>query len=73
LPPRSSDLNILDFNLTGHFQSLMKHPVDDVEPLRNRTVADFQKIRDTPGIWDRLLVAMRRRAEACVQAGGGHM
>jgi hypothetical protein len=26
-----------------------------------------------PGIWDRLWVTMRRRAEACIRAGGEHM
>jgi hypothetical protein len=26
-----------------------------------------------PGIWDPLQVAMRCQAEACIQAGGGHM
>jgi hypothetical protein len=44
--------------------------VDDVETLRNRILAGFQTIRNMPGIWDRLRVAMRRRAEACIQAGG---
>jgi hypothetical protein len=46
-------------------------PVDDVETLRNRIVAGFQTIRNMPEILDRLRVAMRRRAEACIRAGGG--
>jgi hypothetical protein len=45
----------------------------DVETLRNRILAGFQTIRNIPGIWDHLRVKMRRRAEACNQAGGGHM
>jgi hypothetical protein len=44
--------------------------VDDVETLRNRIVVGFQTIRNMPGIWDRLRVAMRRRVEACIQAAG---
>jgi hypothetical protein len=44
-----------------------------VETLRNRIVAGFQTTRNMPGIWDRLRMAMRRRAEACIQAAGGHM
>jgi hypothetical protein len=28
-------------------------------------------MRNMPVIWDLLRVAMRRRAEACIQAGGG--
>jgi hypothetical protein len=34
---------------------------------------DCRQYANTPGIWDRLQVSMRRRAEACIQAGGGHM
>jgi hypothetical protein len=47
--------------------------VDDVETLQNQIVAGFQTICNMPGIWDRLLVAMRRLAEAYVQVGGGIM
>jgi hypothetical protein len=44
-----------------------------VETFRNRTVAVFQTIQNMPEIWDRLRVAMRRRAEPCIQAGDAHM
>jgi hypothetical protein len=44
-----------------------------VQTLRNRNVAGFQTIRNMPGICTRLQGALSRRAEACVQAGGGHM
>jgi hypothetical protein len=44
-----------------------------VETLRNPIVAEFQTTRNMTGIWDRVRLAVRRRAEACVQAGGGHM
>jgi hypothetical protein len=30
-------------------------------------------IFSVPGIWDRLLMAVRHRAKACIRAGGGHM
>jgi hypothetical protein len=73
-PPRSPDLNRLDFYLWVHLKSLVYlSPVDDVETLRNRIVAGFATIRNMSGIWDRLRVAMRHRAETCIQAGGGHM
>jgi hypothetical protein len=36
-------------------------------------VARSQTIRNMPGIWDRLRVAMRRQAKPCIQAGGAHM
>jgi hypothetical protein len=48
-------------------------PVDDVETLQNGIVAGFQTIRNMPGIWDRLQMAMRHQAETRIQARGGHM
>jgi hypothetical protein len=33
----------------------------------------FRTTHNMPGIRDRLRVAVIRRAEACIQAGGGHM
>jgi hypothetical protein len=73
-PPRSTDLNLPNFYLWGHLKLLVySHSVDDVETLRNRTVAGFQTIRNIPGIGDRIRVAMRCQAEAYIQAGGGHL
>jgi hypothetical protein len=71
--PRSSDLNSLDFYLWGHLKSVYSSPVNDEETLRNPTVAGFQTIRNMPGIWDHFWVAMRHRAVASIQAGGGNM
>ncbi|KAJ4451228.1 hypothetical protein ANN_02688 [Periplaneta americana] len=72
-PPRSPDLNPIDFYLWGYLKSLVySSPVPDMESLRNRIVADCEEIRNTPGIWDRVRRAMRHRYEACIQAGGGH-
>jgi hypothetical protein len=73
-PPCSSDLNPLDFYLWGHLKSFVcLSPVDDVKTIRNRIVASFQTLRNIPGIWDRLRVAMRHQAESYIQAGGAHM
>jgi hypothetical protein len=53
-PLRSLDLNSLDLYMWNHLKSLVySSPEDDVETLRNRTVAGFQTIRIMPGIWDR--------------------
>ncbi|KAJ4425767.1 hypothetical protein ANN_27390, partial [Periplaneta americana] len=72
-PPRSPDLNPLDFYLWGHLKSLVySSPVPDLESLRNRIVACSEDIRNTPGVWDRVRRSMRRRCEVCIQAGGGH-
>jgi hypothetical protein len=68
------DLNRLDFYLWGHLKSLVySSPVGDVGILRYRIVAGSQTICKMPGIWDCLRVAMRHGAEACIQAGGGHV
>ncbi|KAJ4434880.1 hypothetical protein ANN_23451 [Periplaneta americana] len=54
-PPRSPDLNPLDFYLWGHLKSLVySSPVPDLESLRNRIVACSEDIRNTPGVWDRV-------------------
>jgi hypothetical protein len=72
-PPRSPDFNPLDFCLWGNLICFAYLSQVEMETLRNRILAGFQTIRNMPGIWDRLRLAMRRRAEACVQAGGGHV
>ncbi|KAJ4440078.1 hypothetical protein ANN_08211 [Periplaneta americana] len=54
-PPRSPDLNPLDFYLWGHLKSLVySSPVPDLESLRNRIVACSEDIRNTPGVCDRV-------------------
>ncbi|KAJ4439349.1 hypothetical protein ANN_07471, partial [Periplaneta americana] len=71
-PPRSPDLNPLDFYLWGHLKSLVySSPVPDLESLRNRIVACSEDIRNTPGVWDRVRRSMRHLCEVCIQAGGG--
>ncbi|KAJ4444666.1 hypothetical protein ANN_06463 [Periplaneta americana] len=72
-PPRSPDLNPLDFYLWGHLKSLVySSPVTDLESLRNRIVACSEDIRNTPGVWDRVRRSMRDRCEVCIQTGGEH-
>ncbi|KAJ4435828.1 hypothetical protein ANN_18447 [Periplaneta americana] len=65
-PPRSPDLNPLDFYLWGHLKSLVySSPVPDLESLRNRILACSEDIRNTPGVWDRVRRSMRHRCELC--------
>jgi hypothetical protein len=72
-PPRSPDLNPLDFFLWGYLKSLVySTAVNDAATLRERIVDACQTIRTTPGILELVRNSMRRRAEACIQAGGGH-
>ncbi|KAJ4440508.1 hypothetical protein ANN_08649 [Periplaneta americana] len=61
-PPRSPELNPLDFYLWGHLKSLVySSPVPDLESLRNRIVACSEDIRNVPGVWDRVRRSMRHR------------
>lgn len=72
-PPRSPDLNSLDFYLWGHLKTLVYHtPIMTLEELRNRIIDGCETIRNTPGIFERVRNSMRRRAEACIEARGGH-
>ncbi|KAJ4442736.1 hypothetical protein ANN_04327 [Periplaneta americana] len=73
-PPRSPDLNPLDFYLWCHLKSLVySSPVPDLESFRNRIVACSEDICNTPGVWDRVRRSMRHRCEVCIQAGGGNI
>jgi hypothetical protein len=46
-PPRSPDLNILDFFLWGHLKSLVYlSQANNVKTLRNRIVAGFQTVHN---------------------------
>lgn len=72
-PPRSPDLNSLDFFLWGHLKHLVyTTEVETVEELRNRIIASCETIRHTPGIFERVRQSMRRRIEACIAVGGAH-
>lgn len=72
-PPRSPDLNSLDYFLWGHLKTLVySTPVQTEEELRNRITDSCNIIRNTPGIFQLVRESMRRRVEACILAGGGH-
>ena len=72
-PPRSPDLNPLDFYLWGHLKALVyRTPIQDVQSLRARIMAGCETIRNTPGIFQRIRDSIRRRVDACINADGGH-
>lgn len=73
-PPRSPDLNPIDFFLWGHCKALVyeQGPLQNVEELRRRIIRAFNEIRNTDGIFHRVNHSMYRRAEACIIANGGH-
>lgn len=72
-PPRSPDLNPLDFFLWGHLKSLVyTTPIQHLEDLRNRIIVGCETIRNTPGLLQRVSMQLNRRIEACILADGGH-
>lgn len=72
-PPRSPDLNCLDFFLWGHLKTLVySTPIHTVEELKIRITDSCETIRNTPGIFYRVRESMRKRVEACILAEGGH-
>lgn len=72
-PPRSPDLNPLDFFLWGHLKSLVyKTPINTEAELRQRIRDSCDQIRHTPGIFQRVRESMIRRANACIEVEGRH-
>lgn len=72
-PPRSPDMNPLDFFFWGYCKSLVyARPVDTVEELRERIEAAFETIANADRMLDRVNESIYRRANACIFANGGH-
>lgn len=72
-PPRSPDLNPLDFCIWGYLKSLVYNtPVGNIEDLRNRIVASCETIRNSPHVFDSIRHSMRRRIDSCITTEGGH-
>jgi hypothetical protein len=72
-PPRSPDLNPLDFYLWRHLKPLVyAAPVDNEEALHHRVVDACQTIRNYPSNFERMRRPMMRRVEACIESHGGY-
>lgn len=72
-PPRSPDLNPLDFFVWGYMKTLVYNgeEIDDVEDLRQRIFNAAERIRyEAP--FQRVRGNFTRRVEACLRADGGH-
>ena len=70
-PPRSPDLNILDFFVWGYVKSLVEYCRDNREDqVREAIVAAFNTI--TPDMAHRATHNVVSRAELCIQEGGRH-
>lgn len=72
-PPRSPDMNPLDYFLWGHMKTIVyRTDVENAEDLQQRILAAGEEIRNTPGVFERVRSNFHRRLEACMQAHGGH-
>lgn len=70
-PPRSPDLNPLDFFLWGHVKNVIyREPVNTEEELRNRIQEAFATI--TPQMITDSKLSLLRRARLCLEMDGGH-
>lgn len=70
-PPRSPDLNVLDYFVWGHVKNLVEHRRDSTEnEVREAIVAAFDTI--TPEMIHRATRNIIRRAEICVREKGRH-
>lgn len=72
-PPRSPDLNPLDFFFWGTMKDLVyETPVDSEEDLVARIVAAADVIREKPRVFARIRQSLLDRCRACIEAEGGH-
>lgn len=70
-PPRSPDLNPLDFFFWGRMKELVyKTPVEDEHELVARIVAASAEIQDDPNVFQNVRESMHKRCRACNAAGG---
>lgn len=73
-PPRSPDLNPMDFYFWGHMKTLVYNGVDinDEDELRHRVFQAAETIRAMPNTLERVRNNWLRRLQACVDSDGGH-
>lgn len=72
-PPRSPDLNPLDFFFWGYMKSLVYDTTPpNVEALRDRILQARIRIRNDRGLFQRLKRNFLRRCRLCVRMNGGH-
>lgn len=72
-PPRSPDLNPLDFYLWGHIKQLVySRPIPNIDVLRQRIEEGFQTIKNNPRILPRVRRNLIKRLAACREANGNN-
>jgi hypothetical protein len=72
-PPRSPDLNPLDFYVFVYLEArVCAAHIDNEMALNHRSVETCQTIRNYPGIFAGTRRSTTRRVEACIESRGGH-
>jgi hypothetical protein len=72
-PPRSPDLNHLDFYLWGHLKSLVyATPVNTQQELWQRVWVACDTVKTSPGVFERVRQSTVRSARACVEVEGSN-
>jgi hypothetical protein len=73
-PPRSPDLNPLDFYLWGHLNAIFHAaPVDNEEALHHRIENAYQTIQQLPSVFERMRRSRMRYVEMCIEFHGGNL
>ena len=75
-PPRSPDLNPLDFCIWGYVKSLVysgEKPIDTVEELRQKIIMAFDEIKNKDQLCLNIRQSLTRRIQCCVEMRGGHI
>lgn len=73
-PPRSPDLNPLDFFFWGHLKNLVyKTPVESQEDLLHRIVTHCEEIRNNQGMLFRVQQRYLRLLRKCIDVNGAHI
>jgi len=72
-PPRSPDLNPIDFHLWSHVKNeVYTTPVTNIDELWERIAATFDAITNRPDHLECIRESMMRRLNGCVAANGQH-
>lgn len=72
-PPRSPDLNPLDYFLWGYLKHLVYSVrVDNLQQLEQRVIHCCQEIRNKQGVFQRVKRSMRNRLASCIEMNGQH-
>lgn len=72
-PPRSPDLNPIDFFIWGYYKELVYHSeFSTLQQLKSKLSEAAEKIQQKTQVFQDLRINFLRRCRLCIEAGGGH-